>query len=131
MFFGILTNNKVFIASIEQSNNAYFTTDISHHDQHHKHRHRHRPQRLLTNNNNNESTRDNPEFYEPTAIELQQGVVFAAPKYWGVHLRRSKSLHVAFIGGSQTSTGDYVEIFQESMNSTASSMGWSFTVYNI
>ena len=79
----------------------------------------------------NESTnRDNPEFYEPTAVELRQGTVFAAPTYWGVHLRRSKSLRVAFIGGSQTINGGYVNMFQETMNSTASTMGWSFKVYN-
>jgi hypothetical protein len=71
-----------------------------------------------------------PEFYKPTADELQRGIAYAAPKYWGVHVRRSKSLRVAFIGGSQTVNGEYVDIFRETMNSIASNMGWSFAVYN-
>jgi len=77
------------------------------------------------------SQQDNPEFYEPTTIELQQGTAFAAPKYWGVHVRRSKSLRVAFLGGSQTS-GDtgYVNSVYETMKTDMINMNWSFAVYN-
>ena len=71
-----------------------------------------------------------PEFYKPTADELQRGMAFAAPQYWGVHVRCSKSLRVAFIGGSQTAMGEYVDIFRETMKSIASNIGWSLTVYN-
>ena len=73
---------------------------------------------------------DNPDFYKPTSEELQQGVAFAAPKYWGVHLRRSKSLRVAFIGGSQTANGLHIDSFLESMNLTAKNMGWNVSVFN-
>jgi len=76
------------------------------------------------------SQRDNRDFYDPTPIELKQGTAFAAPRYWGVHLRKSKSLRVAFIGGSQTSNGWYFNSFREIMNTTASNMGWSFAAYN-
>ena len=75
------------------------------------------------------SSVDNPEYYKPTEIEWQQGVAFAAPKYWGVHVRRSKSLRVAFLGGSQTSYGVYVESIQNVMKDIAVTKGWSFAVY--
>ena len=69
-------------------------------------------------------------YYKPTSEELQQGVAFAAPKYWGVHLRRSKSLRIAFIGGSQTSSGDeYVGIFRDSMKEATRRTGWNLAVY--
>ena len=77
-----------------------------------------------------DSERDNPEFYEPTNIELQQGIAFPAPNYWGVHVRRSKSLRVAFIGGSQTSRFGYVDSFHELMKDVMINRNWSLAVYN-
>ena len=76
------------------------------------------------------SSVDNPEYYKPTEIEWQQGVAFAAPKYWGVHVRRSKSLRVAFLGGSQTSRGVYGDSFRDSIQEAAKNMNWSSAVYN-
>jgi len=77
------------------------------------------------------TNQDNRDFYDPTPVELQQGIAFAAPKYWGVHVRRDKSLRVAFIGGSQTAPESvYVESFREQMKETSASMGWKVAVYN-
>lgn len=75
---------------------------------------------------------DNRAYYDPTPVELQQGTAFAAPKYWGVNIRRSKSLRVAFIGGSQTRQGHYIRAFYEAMNETITKMksNWNFAIYN-
>jgi hypothetical protein len=55
---------------------------------------------------------DNPEFYDPTEEELKRGVAYAPPVYWGVLLRKTKSLRIAFTGGSQTVYAwSYVSIF--------------------
>lgn len=73
---------------------------------------------------------DNPDYYEPTEDELHQGVAFAAPKYWGVHIRQSKSLRIAFIGGSQTAYGQYMNSFQKAIEPEALRMNWTVATYN-
>lgn len=75
--------------------------------------------------------KDNPEFYEPTPEELSRGVAFAPPSYWGVLLRKKKSLRIAFIGGSQTAySWSYTYIFKSSMEKISNEMNWTFAVYN-
>ena len=77
------------------------------------------------------TNQDNREFYDPTSVELEQGTAFAAPKYWGVHIRRDKSLRVAFIGGSQTSSDSfYVNNFRDSIKKLSANLGWNIAVYN-
>jgi len=87
----------------------------------HKHRiyHKQKQHRTLTVS----GERDNRDFYDPTPIELQQGIAFAAPKYWGVHVRQSKSLRIAFLGGSQTVAGWHVNSFIEPMTTASKKMG--------